>query len=134
MDYQFHHIAISVSDLEKSSHWYKEMFGFEELGIFERKDLDVRFKHLKLGSLILEIFQSNNFQSLPEYRKELKDDLAVVGVKHFGIGVKDAQNAYLDLKGKGVEFTTELLTGASGMNYAFLKDPDGILIELSELR
>ncbi len=133
MDYQFHHIAISVRDLEKSSSWYKEVFGFDELGTFEKEDLNVKFKHLKLKNLILEIFQSTHSQSLPLYRKNLKDDLAVQGVKHFGLGVADMEISYKELKKRGVEFATEILIGASGLRYAFLKDPDGILIELLEL-
>ncbi|MBI2623616.1 MAG: VOC family protein [Candidatus Liptonbacteria bacterium] len=56
MIHGFHHIAISVENIERSIGFYKE-FGFEEEKRFVREDLKGKAAMLKLGDTRLEIWE-----------------------------------------------------------------------------
>ena len=126
---KIHHIAISTDDSEKSAKFYKDNFGFQEINRFTKPGWDGSAIILKLQDLQLEIFQ---FQS----RTEGKDDLSnlkVTGLKHIGIQVKSVKETYRELKNKGVDID-EPVKGTTCAWFCFLRDPDGIPIELYEPR
>jgi len=86
---------------------------------------------LALGEIRLELFcYGQDTKPLPEYRKDLLDDLHVVGTKHFCIEVNNLDEIVRRLKERGVEFPREVDTAGFGGNYVFFKDCNGILVEL----
>ena len=122
-----HHIAISVKDSEASAKFYTENFGFKEINRYTKPGWDGGAIVLKSHDLQLEIFQ---FQD----RIEKKDDLSklnVIGLKHIGIEVDSVQNTYEELKSKGVDID-EPKKGTTCAWFCFLRDPDGIPLELYE--
>ncbi len=124
---KFHHVSISVKDLEKSTNFYKDIFGFAEEKRFKRKDLEAKSAFLKLGDIRLELWQFDK-------QTENKDDfskLNVLGIKHIAFEVDNIEREYKRLKSKKIEISEPKL-GASGGRYCFLKDPDGLPIELYE--
>lgn len=125
------HIAITVSNLEKSLHWYSECFGFERVRVFDKPALQVKGATMKLGSFKFEIFAPYEPSKLPEYRKTLESDLKTLGTKHFALNSDDLESAYAYLKKKGVAFLSEPNIGKKS-KYVFCQDPDGILIELRQ--
>ncbi|HEY9584386.1 MAG TPA: VOC family protein [Candidatus Paceibacterota bacterium] len=120
-----HHIAITVKDSEKSAKFYAENFGFKEVLRYKRPEWDGGAIVLMLGGLRLEIFQ---FESSTPRQDDLSN-LKVMGIKHIGIGVEDARAVYKQLKAKGLDID-EPAEGVSSAWFCFLRDPDGLPIEI----
>jgi catechol 2,3-dioxygenase-like lactoylglutathione lyase family enzyme len=55
-----------------------------------------------------------------------------LGLDHFGIRVKDLTSAVEELKEQGVQILAEPVKGSSGISYAFIAAPDGVIIELTQ--
>ena len=124
---KIHHVSLSVKNLENSVKFYKDIFGFSEVNRFERKDLGGKAVFLKLGDTHIELWQFDK-------QIENKDDLSnlnIIGIKHIAFGVSNIEEKYNEIKSENIEIS-ELKMGASGKRYAFLKDPDGIPLELYE--
>ena len=124
---KIHHIAISVKDLDKSVQFYKESFCFEEIKNFTKDNWDGEVVILKLNDFQLEIFHFNN--TIEKKDDQMKLDL--IGLKHIGIEVKDVDQTYERLKSNNVDIDIPQ-KGTTCNKFCFLKDPDGIIIELYE--
>jgi catechol 2,3-dioxygenase-like lactoylglutathione lyase family enzyme len=131
LSFSFDHVAISVKDLDEAIQWYSDIFGFEQIRLFDRPDLKMKGAQLKLGTIKLEIFQPYEPNELPSYRKTLESDLQTLGTKHFALNVNDLVSAYKELKKSGVSFLGEPKIGKTS-KYVFCQDPSGTLIELRE--
>ena len=123
------HVGTMVSDLEKSTDFYCEMFGFE---VIDKIDIPykggiLRSNFVQLGDLVLHLEQ------LPEWDPAWKDGL----FHHICIGVDDIHAAIGFLKSKDVKFDMEntfILENLFGGNLEciFLRGPDNELIELCQ--
>jgi len=122
-----HHIAISVKDAEKSADFYKNNFGFKEVNRFTKPGWDGNSIILGLEGMQLEIFQ---FQNKIDNKDDLSD-LRVLGLKHIGIQVESVKRKYEELKNKGADID-EPIKGTTCAWFCFLRDSDGIPIELYE--
>lgn len=131
MDFAFHHVALTVTDIERSTVFYSA-FGMKELSRFEEEDGSMKIVQLKFGEAILELFWFRDHAGLPEHARELAKDLRVIGTKHFGFRVNDLELALEQLKERGIDMVTEPKVGRTGVTYCFFKDPDGILVEVSQ--
>jgi len=121
----FHHIAISVKDSEKSVEFYKKNFGFKEVRRFTKPDWDGGAIVLSLDNIELEIFQFNDSTD----KKDNLSDLKVIGLKHIGIEVEDVDQKHRELKTQDVDID-DPKQGTTCAKFCFLRDPDGIPIEL----
>ncbi len=124
---KIHHIAISAKDSEKTAKFYKEIFEFKEINRFTKPGWDGSAIILKLSDLELEIFQFQN----PTDRKDDLSNLKVIGLKHIGIQVESVNEKYKELRDKGIDID-EPVKGTTCAWFCFLRDPDGIPIELYE--
>ena len=124
----FHHVAISVQDLSASVAFYKR-FGFREALTWTDPTGDLVIKHMALGNFILEIFayREATGDGLPD--RDLADDLKIRGVRHIGIRVIDVRKAHADLIAGGFKPLAEVQRGRTGIEYFFIRDPDGIFVE-----
>jgi len=125
---RFGHVAITVSDLERSELFYEHVFGF--LRIDKIRDKEFTISIMKKDGIVLELFSALNSLSFPGYRKNLETDLRTCGVKHFAFAVDDIEKEYNRLKDKGVEFLTGIKSLNAKTRYFFIRDPDGIFIEI----
>ncbi len=130
MDFYIHHIAISVTDIEKSEKFYSH-FGFRKIIEYQSEDEGLRIRHLKKGNLIIELFQFQNHISSKKY--SLWEDLKVLGYKHIAFKVEDIYRAKEELIREGlISPNTEIKKGRTGILYFFLTDPDGNFVEIVE--
>ena len=125
------HIAISVSDIDKSVEFYKK-FGFKELKSWDAEDNSIRIRMLKLNDIVLEMFCYKEYKELPQTSKSIETDLPVIGTKHFALGVKDILKAKEFVLNNGICEKVEIKKGRLGKPYFFIQDIDGILVEIIE--
>lgn len=125
------HICIFTGNLEKSVRFYTENLGFTKVyeTYIEKNDGNIKYVVVKLDRCIIELLE-------PDDKKDLQ--LGKEGtIAHIAIEVRNLAEVVKELKGKNVEFTTEifgfdkLLNGVEG---AFIKGPSGELIELFEYK
>ena len=119
-----HHVAVAVTNLEVSSSFYKEHFGFVEERELTKPDWNRRGVLLKLGDMRLELF---------EFTKPVQRNASshTTGLQHIGIEVSNVQEVYEQLQQRGVDID-EPKKGSTCAWYCFLRDPDGIILELYE--
>lgn len=125
------HIAITVKNLNESIDWYRDKFAFKLVSKHQYQDM--YFALISLKKIKIELFCFNKTtKPLPDYRKKLMNDLAVVGTKHICFDVDNLNSIITKLKNKRVQIIGEPDTSAFGGKYVFVKDCNGILIELYE--
>lgn len=126
---RLHHIALSVKNLNKSIEFYSKIFGFAVSKRFERPDLGGKAVFLELKKLKIELWEFKE----QRLSKEDQSDFHILGIKHIAFQVRDFEKEYVRLKKiKNVQIS-EPKIGASGGKYCFLKDPNGISIEIYRL-
>ncbi|MFH0838731.1 MAG: VOC family protein [Candidatus Omnitrophota bacterium] len=130
---KFGHVGISVSDVKRSVAFYKKHFGLSRKEQYAHKDIGLMIALLGKDDITLELFEFKKHKALPEYRKTLDSDLRTLGVKHFSIEVSDIEGMYKRLTKAKVKVEAEIKLFDSGLKYFFIKDPDGILIEVMEM-
>jgi len=135
------HIAITVTDLERSVDFYTEALGFEEVIRFRSAIPGIAtIVFMKLGGCMIEVLGAENPQQFPGVAENM------AGVKHLCLEVTDFEKEVDRLKGIGVKVIEEphLLTEEQlkiistamkvdlkrGLKRAVFADPDGIPIEL----
>jgi len=130
--YGIHHVALSVTDYQKSLEFYKQL-NFSKVYFWEADDKSLSITHLKNGDFILELFCYSKPQPAPNTIHSTDTDLPIVGTKHFGLKVDSIEAAYEDLLTKGlIDTSVQIAQGRTGIHYFFIEDPDGILVEIAE--
>ena len=130
---RFHHVGIIVQDLEQSIAWYQQHLGFERLTEFSFPGTKVAF--VGRGDLKLEFFQVDGASPMAAERKEALSNLAIGGINHFAILVDNLDDTLAELQTKGVEqaYPLSVVPDGSGDRWTFIRDNEGMLIELYQL-
>lgn len=129
MNFKPHHVALTVKNTDESVKWYQDKLGFKVIHRYNKHGMEIT--HIKRGDVRIELFcYGGNTKPLPDYRKDLMDDLHVIGTKHLCIEVDNLDQVIKEFKAEGVEFTREIDTAGFGGRYIFFKDCNEILIEL----
>lgn len=125
-----HHVGITCSDIKKSERFYIGNFGLENI-----REMDVpaeitkkifgidslaKIIFLKAGNSIIELFD------FPEAK--LKPAMGTIS--HIALSVGNPKEVFDKMKGIGIE--TILIDKGNGKYNYFVKDPDGVLIELKD--
>ena len=150
------HVAVMVSDLEKSLRFYRDLLGFEVLSPEEHKGgpIDemvqisgVHMREYRLvppggvngyqrpegaspGQITLDLIEWITPES-PQQRFPIHH----VPSAHLCFGVENLQSIYDRLSKEGVEFVSPPVTfkGEGEWHVLFFYDPDGNLLELNEI-
>ncbi len=119
------HIALSVSDPEKSAKFYSETFDME---ILERTDSPLATGvYLSDGTICLALLKFKNDESAGLERG--KD---WIGTHHFGFWVDDLDAQGAKIKASGGKFFMDLPEQKDTLYYeAKYRDPDGVLFDIS---
>ena len=120
-----HHIAIIVSNYEKSKDFYVNKLGFQILRENYREERGDYKLDLKLGECELEIFSGKNNPKRPSYPE-------ACGLRHLAFKVDDIEKEVEELKALGIEVEPIRLDDITGKRMTFFQDPDGLPLELHE--
>jgi len=138
-----HHTGYTVSDLDRSVAFYRDLLGCEVLATQEKEggylaaivgypDAHVRMAHLQVpgGGHVLELFE---YVAPAGERPPL--EVPNVGTSHICFVVDDLPALYEELRAQGVDSfvspPVEVDTGINRGGYGlYLRDPDGITVEL----
>lgn len=136
------HIAVTVSDMDRSLAFYRDLLGLKEV---ERHLLEGETISKMAGKsgVVMQVVRlaapdtPNILLDLQQYispqGKMSTAKLGDVAHSHFCFGVPDVWGAYRDLKAKGMEFVSEPVSFDLDwgiVHVVFMKDPDGFIIEL----
>jgi len=121
-----HHVAIIVSDYEKSKDFYVNKLGFEIIRENFRPQkndwkLDLRINE----STELEIFAPQNPPKRPSYPE-------ACGLRHLAFAVDDIVNTVNELNAIGIECKPIRIDEFTNKKMTFFFDPDGLPLELHE--
>ena len=116
------HVCLNVSDADELAQWYKDQLGFEDSWEFTSEDGETRNVYVADG---------NGFEL------QLSDTDGEDGFEdgtawdHFAVHVQDVDAAFEEIDNHGV-VSEPADQPAAGARTAFIKDPDGHVVELIE--
>lgn len=136
------HAALSVSNLERSLSFYRDILGFTVERIIEPSPerplgkinglpgSSARIAHLRLGPCMLELFEYVNPRGKPQPSERTQADHGFI---HMGLTSTDVRADYLRLKSFGVEFYGEPVEFRPGVWVVYFRGPDGETAELRQV-
>lgn len=128
--FSYHHTAISVEKISETVEFYKKL-GFNEIFTWNSEDQQLTIVHLKLGMFMLEVFCYENTDKNTS-EENLSVDLKNVGVRHIALNVASIVKAKEYIEKLGLLNDIQITQGRTGILYFFLKDPNGIFVEIVE--
>lgn len=147
-DLSWHHVGVSVNDIDKAISFYGDVFGFElEFRKFI-KPIGTHFAFIRRDNFRMELFEKASSTPVPLHRQKPNTDLEEQGTKHPCFAVGDCQAALETLHRRedveiigivrtpGAPMLTEddpcLVPGDSRPAAAafFFRDPCNLLVEI----
>jgi catechol 2,3-dioxygenase-like lactoylglutathione lyase family enzyme len=126
------HIHIYAADPELSASFYAEHFGAKPIAKNINVNGDARLL-LALGGQVVVI------GGLPGGSAHTESpgpgdgtDPHGVGIAHFGLRVENLEVALAELSDSDVRLLSEPVREQSGLSYAYIAAPDGVVIELTQ--
>lgn len=123
---RLHHVAIICSDYPRSKRFYVETLGLEMVREVYREDR----RSFKLDLRVGDQYQIELF-SFPDPPARVTAPEAC-GLRHMAFEVDDVQETVRNLRARGVEVEPIRADEATNKSFTFLRDPDGLPIEIYE--
>jgi catechol 2,3-dioxygenase-like lactoylglutathione lyase family enzyme len=127
----FDHVGLSVADLDAQRNFYSEALGLSEVEEhFEMPEAHVRSAILRSPEgLKIELIERDGSES-QEFADPF-DGARVQGYFHWALHVKDLDDTFASLLTAGaVEVSAPAEAVRPGARFAYVKDPEGNLLEL----
>ena len=122
---RIHHVAIIVSDYEKSKEFYVNKLGFAVIRENYRPERGDWKLDLKLGEAELEIFGIPGRPARPTNPE-------ANGLRHLAFHVESVEETVRELERRGIETEPIRWDEFTGKRMTFFKDPDGLPLEIHE--
>jgi catechol 2,3-dioxygenase-like lactoylglutathione lyase family enzyme len=126
-EFAFHHVGVSVPDLEASTAWYKRVLGFDVLRRILIDSIPAKVVFLRRGTMHVELFEVSGAKAPSGDRSEPDSDLRTHGNKHVAFVVRDVHAFAEELRQRGADIVS-VNDFPFGSN-AFVRDNSGNLIE-----
>ncbi|MDP3039641.1 MAG: VOC family protein [Deltaproteobacteria bacterium] len=133
------HTSFTVSDLDRSISFYRNLLGLELISLtgrdpaFSEKVTGIPGANLKIAYLQAPGHRLELIQYLSPSGEKLDCRTNNIGSAHLAFNVDNLPALYADLKAKGVQFKSEPLEVPAGPNKGtmavYFTDPDGITLE-----
>ena len=127
-----HHVALLVSDYQKSREFYVDKLGFRIVRENFRKERGDYKLDLELNGVELEIFAPEEKDPEHKLHPERPNFPEAYGLRHLAFTVGDIEKTVAELQEKGIEMEPIRVDEFSGGKFTFFKDPDGLPLELHE--
>jgi catechol 2,3-dioxygenase-like lactoylglutathione lyase family enzyme len=128
----FHHVSLSVADLDVALAWYQEALGLEDVvERFEIPEPLVRTAVLQArNGLRVELIERAG-SVRPRGFDDALDATRTQGYGHWAIEVEDLEQAFGHLASLGAQTVSWPAPAVQpGSRFAYVKDPEGNLLEL----
>lgn len=120
------HVAIKVTDLDRSLDFYRDRLGFPEMLRLKHDNGETWLVYLRItDDQYLEIFPGAENDRAPGWDAN--------GVNHLCFTIEDLDGTTERIKATGIALTSEIKPGLDGNRQAWIEDPDGNRIELMEM-
>ncbi|GAB5428076.1 MAG: VOC family protein [Devosia indica] len=120
------HVAIKVTDLDRSLDFYRDRLGFPEMLRLKHDNGETWLVYLRItDDQYLEIFPGAENDRAPGWNAN--------GVNHMCFTIEDLEGTTKRIKAAGIALTSEIKPGLDGNRQAWIEDPDGNRIELMEM-
>ena len=127
----FHNLAFTVSDIEKTIHWYETTLGFKVLSRTGIPSIGAQIAFLQLADIRLEVLQAKDGFRLNELFADAPNHLLPIGNKSMVLQVNDLHQATVELEERGVTFAwKEMDLSGEGHFSTMIRDNDGNFINL----
>lgn len=125
----FHHVGVSVADMDASIDWWRHMLGFALQRRYWLESIPAEIAILANGALHVELLSVPDPKPADRERRVPDDDLKTCGNKHIALSVGDvwALVDVLRAKGADIVWVKDLPNGRAA---SFIRDNEGNLIEL----
>jgi len=120
-----HHVAIIVSDYEKSRDFYVNKLGFQIIRENYREERGDYKLDLQLDDMELEIFGVKNPPKRPSYPE-------ACGLRHLAFYVESVEDTVEELEAIGIICESIRTDSYTGKKMTFFADPDGLPLEIHE--
>ena len=140
------HVGLTITDMERSLHFYHDLLGFHLEGTLtmEGKETDILFGQKNVSATVSYVKGDKGIQTPPlelicfkdSPVKENSTDLFTTSVSEICFATEDIHAEYQRLKELGVDFLSEpqyfdFTKDGFGKSWAvYFRDPDGIILEL----
>jgi len=127
-DYRYDHVHLRSADPDAMGRFFETMFGAEV-----RRDIyppgtlypgQMRVSMTLGGQKVLVA------PAHPHDPTAAAPQFPYYGVEHIGLTVDDVDAAVEELRAKGAEIAIGPLTRSAGLRLAFVRGPDGVMVEL----
>ena len=127
-DYRYDHVHLRATDPDAMGRFFETMFGAEVTrGVYPPGTLypgQMRVSMRVGGQKVLVAPAHPNDPTGPA------PQFPYYGVEHIGLTVDDVDAAVAELRAKGAEIAIGPLTRNPGLRLAFVRGPDGVMVEL----
>ena len=119
-----HHVALIVSDYERSKQFYTDVLGFEIIAEHFRQERQSWKLDLALADgTQLELF------TFPDRENRLSG-AEPIGLRHLAFRVADVAEFKAKLEARDIQVEDVRIDPFTGKAFTFFKDPDGLPLEI----
>ena len=127
-----HSVNLSVSDLDSSIAWYRDVFGFQEFYRNSYPEMQLEIAFLKQGEFEIELIKFGGSVAGTQC-PDAPRHTAVRGITHVALRVPSLEKAISDLAAHGVKPVWGIKVFPElKMSVVFFRDPDGNQLKLVE--